>query len=114
MALSGAHCWRRRFPWNFARQCVRRVLWLLECRSRWAGSPRRSSQTIRAWLQYGEVKMPWGGPVGEQAKAELFSIRHLGVGKQSADIDGKDQDGKPFKLSDYRGKVVLLYFWSEY
>jgi len=68
----------------------------------------------QAEAKYGEVKMPWGGPVGEQAKAELFFIRHLGVGKQAEDIDGKDQDGKPFKLSDYRGKVVLLYFWSEY
>ena len=68
----------------------------------------------QAAAKYGEVKMPWGGPVGEQAKAELFAIRHLAVGKYAADIDGKDQDGKPFKLSDYRGKVVLLYFWSEY
>jgi hypothetical protein len=68
----------------------------------------------QAEAKYGEVKMPWGGPVGEQAKAELFSIRHLGVGKEAEDIDGCDQDGKPFKLSDYRGKVVLLYFWSEY
>src|SRR5215510_10890123 len=68
----------------------------------------------QAEARYGDVKMPWGGPVGEQAKAELFAIRHLGVGKPAEDIDGKDQDGQPFKLSDYRGKVVLLYFWSEY
>ena len=68
----------------------------------------------QAEAKYGKVKMPWGGSVGEQAKAELFSIRHLGVGKQAEDINAKDQDGKPFKLSDYRGRVVLLYFWSEY
>ena len=24
-----------------------------------------------------------------------------------------DENGEPFKLSDYRGKVVLLYFWME-
>jgi peroxiredoxin len=30
------------------------------------------------------------------------------------DIEGEDQDGVRFKLSDYRGKVVLLDFWSEY
>ena len=41
-------------------------------------------------------------------------MRHLAVGKEAADIEGKDQDGKQFKLSQYRGKVVLLYFWSEY
>ena len=64
--------------------------------------------------KYGEVKMPFGGNVGKQAEAELFEMRHLAIGKEAADIDGKDQDGEQFQLSDYRGKVVLLYFWSEY
>ena len=41
-----------------------------------------------------------------------LSIRHLAVGKEAPDIDGPDQDGVRFKLSDYRGKVVLLYFWQ--
>lgn len=69
---------------------------------------------VRAAEKYGDVKVPFGGTVGEQAKTELFEIRHLAVGKQALDIEGEDQDGKQFKLSDYRGKVVLLYFWSEY
>ncbi len=69
---------------------------------------------LQAGSKYGEVKMPYGGTVGEQAKAELFEMRHLAVGKEAADIEGIDQDGKALKLSDYRGKVVLLYFWSEY
>jgi outer membrane protein assembly factor BamB len=69
---------------------------------------------VRAGTEFGDVKMPYGGTVGEEAKASLFEIRHLAVGKEASDIEGKDQDGKPFKLSDYRGKVVLLYFWSEY
>ena len=43
----------------------------------------------------------------------LHEIRHLSVGKEAPDIEGEDQDGKRFKLSDYRGKVVLLDFWSE-
>lgn len=54
------------------------------------------------------------GTIGETAKSELYDIRHLGVGKVAPDIAGKDQDGKQFKLSDYRGNVVLLYFWSEF
>jgi hypothetical protein len=68
----------------------------------------------RAAKQYGSVKLPFGGTVGERARAELHEIRHLAVGKVAQDIEGEDQDGKRFKLSDYRGKVVLLYFWSEY
>ena len=39
---------------------------------------------------------------------------HLAVGKEAPDIEGVDQDGKTPKLSEYRGKVVLLDFWSEY
>jgi len=64
--------------------------------------------------QYGNVKVPYGGTVGEEARSELFKIRHLAAGKEAPDIDGEDQDGKQFKLSDYRGKVVLLYFWQQY
>ena len=52
----------------------------------------------------------WGS-VGKQAKKELFALRHLSVGKVAPDIEGDDQDGQRFQLSDYRGKVVLLDFW---
>lgn len=67
----------------------------------------------RAARQYADVKFR-NGTVGETAKLELYEIRHLGIGKVAPDIEGQDQDGKQFKLSDYRGKVVLLYFWSEF
>src|SRR5262249_49683425 len=68
----------------------------------------------RAADKYADVKIGFGPTVGQQASAELFEIRDLAVGKGAPDIEGKDQDGKRFKLSDYRGKVVLLDFWSEY
>jgi hypothetical protein len=68
----------------------------------------------RAAKKYGDVKIPSRGTVGEEANSELFEIRHLAVGKEAPEIKGKDQDGKDFKLSDYRGKVVLLDFWSQY
>jgi hypothetical protein len=66
----------------------------------------------RAAEKYAEVKASSRGTVGERAKAELFEIRHLAVGKDAPDIEGVDQDGKKFKLSEYRGKVVLLDFSS--
>jgi hypothetical protein len=62
--------------------------------------------------KFSGVKLPEGDSVAERAKAELFAIRNLSVGRQAPDIEGEDQDGKAFKLSDYRGKVVLLDFWS--
>jgi len=54
------------------------------------------------------------GKLGDLAKDELFAIRNLAIGKMAPDILGKDLDGKAFKLSDYRGKVVVLHFWSTY
>jgi hypothetical protein len=63
--------------------------------------------------KHGDVKLPFGGTVGDNARTELFAIRHLAVGKEAPDIEGPDQNGVRFKLSDYRGKVVLLYFWQQ-
>jgi cytochrome oxidase Cu insertion factor (SCO1/SenC/PrrC family) len=68
----------------------------------------------RAMRDFDDVKLAGGETVAEKAGPELFGIRHLSVGKVAPDIEGEDQDGVPFKLSDYRGKVVLLDFWSEY
>jgi hypothetical protein len=66
----------------------------------------------RAAEEYGDVALPSGDKVADRAKAALFEIRHLSVGKEAPDIEGEDEDGKRFKLSDYRGKVVFLDFWS--
>lgn len=34
------------------------------------------------------------------------------IGQMAPEISGEDVDGKEFKLSDYRGKVVVLDFWG--
>jgi hypothetical protein len=36
------------------------------------------------------------------------------VGTKAPEIEGTDIDGKKFKLSDYRGKVVVLDFWGNW
>jgi thiol-disulfide isomerase/thioredoxin len=36
------------------------------------------------------------------------------VSQAAPEIEGEDQDGKPMKLSDYRGKVVLIDFWASW
>jgi len=36
------------------------------------------------------------------------------IGQTALEIDGEDIDGKRFKLSDYRGKVVVLDFWGDW
>lgn len=58
-----------------------------------------------------------GSTIGKMAKRELKIIetqRNLQVGKIAPDIEGPDIDGVTFKLSDYRGKVVMLDFWGDW
>jgi len=38
----------------------------------------------------------------------------FGIGLVAPDISGVDLDGVAFKLSDYKGKVVLLDFWGDW
>ncbi len=44
----------------------------------------------------------------------MFEMRNLQIGMQVPDIEGADLDGVDFKLSDYRGKVVMLDFWGNW
>ncbi len=44
----------------------------------------------------------------------IFQIQNLTIGKTAPDIVGEDLDEVPFKLSDYRGKVVVLDFWGDW
>jgi hypothetical protein len=52
--------------------------------------------------------------MGQLAEKALFRIRRLSIGRQAPEIEGEDIDGKPFNLSDYRGKVVVLSFWGHW
>jgi thiol-disulfide isomerase/thioredoxin len=54
------------------------------------------------------------GPLGEIAKNGLFELRYLSVGKQAPEISGEDNEGRTMKLSEFRGKVVVLDFWGEW
>ncbi len=55
-----------------------------------------------------------GTSIAESAKSSLFEIQYLTIGKVAPEIAGEDLDGVKFKLSDYRGKVVLLDFWGNW
>lgn len=49
---------------------------------------------------------------GRKARGTINAERHLVVGKPAIDFSATDEHGKAFKLSDYRGKAVLLDFWG--
>jgi hypothetical protein len=65
--------------------------------------------------EFADVTDPNGKKIGDLAKNKLEGLRHpILVGKPAPEIEGEDLDGKKFKLSDYRGKVVLLDFWGNW
>jgi hypothetical protein len=57
---------------------------------------------------------PAPNPTLEQARKALKEMKIRGLGRPAPEISGEDIDGKPFKLSDYKGKVVLLDFWGNW
>lgn len=46
------------------------------------------------------------------AEGCLFELDHLQVGMTAPDFEGTGLDGKTFKLSDFRGKMVVIDFWK--
>ena len=56
---------------------------------------------------------PSGWPTGPRAElARIANLPNLKVGRVAPEIVGEDLDGKPLKLSDHRGKVVVVCFWA--
>ena len=53
-----------------------------------------------------------GPTIADLARAAAYDIKHLSVGCPAPGLAGDDTSGKPIKLSDYRGKVVVLSFWT--
>jgi hypothetical protein len=63
--------------------------------------------------EFGDVQ-GYQGSLADMAERDLFEVRHLAIGKTAPEIVGQDIDGVEFKLSDYRGRVVVLDFWGSW
>ncbi len=73
----------------------------------------RESEALfeRVIAEFGDEKIEEDSrPLGVIATGELFTRRNLKSGMVAPDIEGKDHEGKSFKLSGFRGKVVVLTF----
>jgi peroxiredoxin len=64
----------------------------------------------RVIAKFGRVTQQ-GRKLEDLAKPELSALRRLTIGKPAPEIEGEDLNGQPMKLSDYRGKVVVIVFW---
>ncbi|MEE9393298.1 MAG: hypothetical protein V3W41_12410 [Planctomycetota bacterium] len=74
----------------------------------------RSEATLLAVIAHPAAKSTKlnGQAIEALAQQQLDRMQSLTVGKMAPEITGADVDGAKFKLSDYRGKVVLLDFWG--
>ena len=64
--------------------------------------------------KFGDVQDGFRGTLAAAARGQLYEIQNLGIGKVAPEIQGEDVEGKSFKLSDYRGKVVVIDFWGDW
>ncbi len=46
------------------------------------------------------------------ASGYVFDLENLQIGKPAPDFEATDVDGAEFKLSEFRGKVVVVKFWG--
>ncbi len=98
----------------------------LNLKNRWKEADKADADKLRQQAEkyfnlvsekYGDVKGPRGDSLADSAKRQLALMKNMVnpvVGKTVPELQGPDVDGKEFKLSDYRGKVVLLDFWAHW
>ena len=53
-------------------------------------------------------------PAVQRFIREMMEVKPLSVGHKAPDFQTTGLDGKPVKLSDYKGKYVLLDFWASW
>jgi len=49
---------------------------------------------------------------GKVAESTIFELEHLQIGMTAPDFEATDENGAKWRLSDYRGKVVVIDFWG--
>jgi hypothetical protein len=82
------------------------------------GNPARLEQRVKELLALGIARFPNArdqhDSFAKLARVESLEQDHLALGKVAPETEGPDLDGKWFKLSDYRGQVIVLVFWGEW
>ncbi len=54
------------------------------------------------------------GQTRDASRRSVFKLENLRTGMIAPEITADDVDGVEFKLSDYRGKVVVIDFWGDW
>jgi hypothetical protein len=62
--------------------------------------------------RFADLNTPGNRSYAKLADGFLFEIEHLQVGMTAPDFEALDEFGESWKLSDYRGQVVVIDFWG--
>jgi len=79
-----------------------------------AGDPRvtEAKEIFQGLAAFDDVVFRDQQSYADAARTFLFALENLAVGRPCPDFDAVDAEGVAFKLSDYKGKVVLVDFWG--
>jgi peroxiredoxin len=72
---------------------------------------KRLTYLRKAIIESSDVQLS-NTTVAKLAENELYVISFLDKGRIAPDLSGVDSAGRPLKLSDQQGKVVILLFWG--
>lgn len=64
--------------------------------------------------EYADVEYRGDVTIGQKIEGMVFERENLQIGMPVPEIEGEDVDGVEFKLSDYKGKVVMIDFWGDW
>jgi hypothetical protein len=80
---------------------------------RFGDAGRAEAETLLARIEKEYTTADFIGMTGAQfAAGARHEMNHLRVGQVAPDFEVTDQEGAEFRLSDYRGRVVVLDFWG--
>lgn len=72
---------------------------------------RRLTLLRKAIIESADMEIE-GAPVTQLIREELYVVTNLTKGRTAPQLAGVDSAGRPMRLSEYRGKIVVLLFWN--
>jgi thiol-disulfide isomerase/thioredoxin len=75
-------------------------------------TPTRIKELLKQTIALNPSRNYFGKSLTETAERLLFELESLTIGSTFPEILRTDSQGKPFSISDYRGRVVAVVFWA--